>query len=157
MADIDRIDDSQGPITMGEYPADVYQEFERRDQILSTSPSWMQDSSIIAAATQQDQLDIVHDHIALANGDMYRNHIFSEIGKPPQFSTQTLFQSQSIMQSFGPQTKQTEDLEKIARIESNTPDTHKEAAILKEYLETTSHLNGILLDTHNQSLRIAKG
>lgn len=160
MDPIDRPDPRElGPITIGEYPSEVYQEFEERKQTLSTTPNLIQESSIIAASAARDHIGIRYDQLSIENGDMYRNRLFSASDRPENFSSQFLFQTNAIMKAFGPEENQQNDIEKIDEIteKETNPEILKQAEVLKDNLETIAHLNNIMTDAKNEIYRLAKG
>ena len=155
------IDDRDvGPLTVGNFPQEIYQEYEQRHQIIESATSYLQESSIIAQGTSQDRIGITYDQIAIHNGDVGHNKLFSETAPPENFSTHPLFQTNAIMRSFGPQESQEEDIEKINLItqsRANDDPVQDEANTLKSCLEEVAQLNNIMTEVKNQVYRLAKG
>ena len=149
-----------GPLTIGDYPQQVYQDYEQRKAAVETAPSYFQESSIIAQTASQDRFGVTYDQLSIENGDVGRNPLFSDIAPPERFSTQALFQVNTIMHSFGPEESQMEDVEKINQIthgKTKSDPILQEGQTLKDCLENIAQLNNIATEVNNQMTRLAKG
>lgn len=150
----------RGPITVGEFPSEIYTDYENRMKTLSAESSLIQDSSIIAAQNRADSLGIRPDQLSIENNDVDRNRLFSSSDRPSDFSSDSLFQGNSIMNAFGPEENQLNDIEKVDTLLQG-PTTHSldhaSTVTVKEGLEQIAYLNSVATEVKNQIYGLRKG
>ena len=146
-----------GPVTYGSTPQDVYNEFEKRQvEVQEAMPLFEKSLQVVSQTSVDSTLSKPSqlDQFFAVKQDAKD----TDIGPPPNFSTNALFTRQALMTSFGPPSHQEDILTKLSELALTTknPEEEKQVEQMTRFVEEVQNLNLIRQEIYQEQDRIGK-